>query len=59
VTKVNTDRWPHIYTGPATPWGLEPGTACRIVGSQGGGKVIRTPHTETTYIVSKLHLIKA
>lgn len=40
--KVDPERWPHVYVGPTTAYGLRTQSPCRIVGKRAGGKVIRT-----------------
>jgi len=38
-------RYPYLYVGPATAWGLMPNTPCRILGRGvgAGGRRIVTP----------------
>jgi hypothetical protein len=40
--RVDTDKWPHVYTGPTTPYGLQRNSACRIVGKRNHAVEIET-----------------
>lgn len=39
---VDRERFPHVYVGVTTPWGLKGSSACRIVGRRGDIREIET-----------------
>jgi len=53
--KVDRERWPHVYVGPTTAYGLPARSACRITGKRAGGREIQTTDLKR-WIVARQHV---
>lgn len=57
--KVDRQRFPHDYVGPATPHGLKPDTPCRIIARRAGNVVSVTTKNGRSWFVPSAHVKKA